>query len=97
MQRAFSFEQIVHEDGYEGVLFPEVQNAMASIGNAESWWHTDASLFHLLDQTGFARVVTFGHPYTSKYGGRRWVVAEKPAAAPFDTSIPAPEMKGAHR
>ncbi len=64
----------VTENGYTGLVFPEVSNPMASIGNSTSWWHTEESLLTLFANAGFNHVTEVGPPYVSKYGARRWYV-----------------------
>ena len=76
-QRGFEVDNLVERNGYSGVLFPEVENPMASIGNKTSWWHTEESLMMLLENSGFESAVLVGDAYVSKYGGRRWIVASK--------------------
>lgn len=70
-------ERIVQDRGYAGVVFPEGNNPMASIGNATSWWHTEESLLTLLRNSCFSHVIEVGAPYVSKYGARRWYVARR--------------------
>lgn len=66
------------QDGpYRGVLFPEENNPMASIGNATSWWHTEPSLLALFENTGHEKCLVFGPPYLSKYGARKWYLLTK--------------------
>lgn len=67
----------VSKRGYDGVLYPEIGNAQASIGNDTSWWHTEESLLKLYRNTGFVDVVQLEPPYVSTYGARRWQVLRK--------------------
>jgi hypothetical protein len=61
---------------YEGVLFPEQHNPMASVGNETSFWHTEASLRRLFDNSGFDSLTIVEPSYASKYGSRRFFVAK---------------------
>jgi NAD(P)-dependent dehydrogenase (short-subunit alcohol dehydrogenase family) len=65
---------IVHEGDYEGVYFPEGDNPMASVGNAESFWHTHESLLRLYENSGFESVQVVEPYYVSKYGARQFYV-----------------------
>ncbi len=76
-QRGFDTDALVKKKGYEGVLFPEVENAMASVGDPITWWHTEDSLMYLLSAAGFEDAWCCGDPYISKYGARKWIVASK--------------------
>jgi hypothetical protein len=76
-ERGMELDTLVAQDGYEGVLFPESDNNMASIGNSTSWWHTEPSMLRLLANCGFQSTVVVGAPYVSKYGARRWYVASR--------------------
>lgn len=66
--------QLVRRDGYEGVVFPENDNPMASIGNATSFWHTEVSLQRLFLRCGFETVIAVEPAYVSKYGARKFYV-----------------------
>jgi hypothetical protein len=68
-------DRIVTEEPYTGVLYPELNNPMASWGNKTSFWHTEASLLSLLENTGRSWVRIIDPPYISKYGARSWLVA----------------------
>jgi hypothetical protein len=68
-------DRIVTEGPYTGVLYPELNNPMASCGNKTSFWHTEASLVSLLENTGRNWVRIVDPPYVSKYGARSWFVA----------------------
>jgi hypothetical protein len=74
-------DRLVSEGGYSGVLFPEVTNPMAAIGNGTSWWHTEDSLMELFRNTGFTEVIKVAPPYQTKYGARRWYVLRKSGSA----------------
>jgi hypothetical protein len=63
--------KIVRRDGYEGVVYPEGDNPMASIGNKVSFWHTEKSLERLFAHAGFKHLVVLDPLFQSKYGGRR--------------------------
>lgn len=65
-------EKVVSHGNYSGVLFPEVNNPMASIGNNSSWWHTELSMIQLFEDAGYKKCNIIGDPYVSKYGARRW-------------------------
>jgi len=65
---------VTTDDGYEGVLFPEGDNPMASIGNPESFWHTEPSLLRLLKGAGFRTCRVIDPLYVSKYGARKFYV-----------------------
>lgn len=66
--------QLAEKSGYSGVEFPEAENPMASIGNSQSWWHTEDSIARLFQECGYEEVLLVGKPYVSKYGARRWYV-----------------------
>jgi hypothetical protein len=65
-------DTVVTKGPYSGVLFPEVNNPMASIGNQSSWWHTEDSMIKIFEDTGYKKCNVIGEPYVSKYGARRW-------------------------
>lgn len=65
---------IVSRDGYEGVMFPEGDNPMASIGNPESFWLTEASLLEMFARVGYKSVTMVEPMHYSKYGTRRFYV-----------------------
>lgn len=67
---------LVTEGPYEGVIYPENANAMASIGNPTSFWHTEASLLLLFENAGYDRVVIVAPGHDSKYGPRKFYVLE---------------------
>ena len=64
----------VQEDGYDGVLFQEGDNPMASIGNEQSFWHTEPSLLRLFEAAGFSACTVVEPVYVSKYGARKFYV-----------------------
>jgi tetratricopeptide (TPR) repeat protein len=66
--------EIVTRGKYEGVLFPENDNPMASVGNAISFWPTEPSLLLMLEDAGFKRAAIVDPLYQSKYGARRFYV-----------------------
>ncbi len=66
-------EQLQELDGYQGVLFRENDNPMASVGNAASFWHTLPSLLHLAESSGFREARVIEPRYTTKYGMRRFL------------------------
>jgi SAM-dependent methyltransferase len=65
---------IVKRDGYRGVIFPEGDNPMASIGNPESFWATERSLLDMFDRCGYRSVQLVEPMHHSKYGTRRFYV-----------------------
>jgi hypothetical protein len=65
---------LVERDGYRGVDFPEGNNPMASIGNATSFWHTEASMLLLFERAGYVRVTIIDPIFASSYGARRFYV-----------------------
>ena len=67
-------EFVSTDDGYEGVVFPELNNPMASIGNAESFWHTEDSLLRLAEDCGYETAAPIEPVYVSKYGARKFYV-----------------------
>jgi len=66
--------QPVAHNGYEGVLFPEGDNPMASIGNPTSFWHAEPSLLRLFERSGFTDCKIIEPVYVSKYGARKFYV-----------------------
>lgn len=66
--------EIVEVDGYRGVVFPEGDNPMASIGNPTSFWLMEADLLRVIDEAGFASVDVVEPMHHSKYGTRRFYV-----------------------
>ena len=44
---------LVLSNGYEGVVFPEKDNPMASIVNKTSFWHTEPSLYEAVQRLWF--------------------------------------------
>ncbi|WP_442577935.1 hypothetical protein ACSBOB_20530 [Mesorhizobium sp. ASY16-5R] len=73
---------IVQQGSYEGVLFPENDNPMASIGNPTSFWHTEDSMLRLFADCGFREVQLVEPLFRSGYGARRFYVLfsnERPA------------------
>jgi hypothetical protein len=81
--RAGFADRIVTQGPYSGVIYPELDNPMASWGNASSFWHTEPSLLSLLENTGRSWIRIVDPPYVSKYGARTWLVADSspPAAS----------------
>lgn len=65
---------IVHQDGFEGVVFPEGDNPMASVGNKTSFWHTDESMIRIFERAGYEKLQVIDPLFTTKYGGRRFFV-----------------------
>lgn len=68
--------EIVKEGPYEGVLYPEGDNAMAGSGNERSFWHTERSLMRLFEDTGYRSVMSVEPLFVSKYGARKFYVLE---------------------
>lgn len=68
------WHELVQQDGYEGVLFPENDNPMAGIGNATSFWHTEPSLLRLAGACGFAEIRLVEPLFRSGYGARRFYI-----------------------
>ena len=67
----FDWQSLVHKEGeYEGWIFPENNNLMASIGNKTSFWHTDPSYGQLFSKCGFSDIVAYRPFYLAKYGPR---------------------------
>ena len=66
--------RIVRQHGFRGVVFPEGDNPMASIGNSSSLWVTEDSFLEMADQAGFTDVQVVEPMHHSKYGTRRYYV-----------------------
>ena len=64
--------RIVAREGYEGVVFSEGNNPMASVGNSESFWPTEPSLLRMMEDAGFRKVSIVDPVFLSKYGARRF-------------------------
>jgi len=64
--------KVVIRGGYEGIVFPEQDNPMASIGNRESFWPTESSLLRMMEDAGFETVSVVMPVFLSKYGARRY-------------------------
>ncbi len=65
---------IVRRDRYEGVIFTENDNPMASIDNPQSFWHTERSILRLFADTGYSSVTMIEPRFQSKYGARQFFV-----------------------
>ncbi|MGD0192515.1 MAG: tetratricopeptide repeat protein [Rhizomicrobium sp.] len=63
---------IINRGRYDGIIFPEQDNPMASVGNRESFWATEPSLLRMFDDAGFNDVTIVEPIYQSNYGGRRF-------------------------
>lgn len=63
-------QSLVQSEGYEGIVFPEKDNAMASIGNKTSFWHTESSYLKLFNNAGFNNITIYHPLYLSKHGMR---------------------------
>lgn len=72
--------EIVSRNGYAGVMFPEKDTPMASIGNTESFWATEPSLLKMFERCGFRAVDVVEPMHHSMFGTRRFYVlhAEPP-------------------
>jgi Flp pilus assembly protein TadD len=64
--------RIVVRQDYEGVVFSEGDNPMASVGNSESFWPTEPSLLRMFEDAGFRKVSIVDPVFLSKYGARRY-------------------------
>lgn len=79
--------KMVRHDEYEGVVFPEGSNPMASIGNPVSFWHTEHSLLKLIANCGYRSVTSIEPLFVSKYGARKFYrLAGNPQLTPSDQS-----------
>lgn len=67
-------EEIVQAGDYEGVVFPEGDNPMASIGNPTSLWQTEPSLLRMVKNAGYTSCTIVDPYYVSKYGARKFYV-----------------------
>jgi tetratricopeptide (TPR) repeat protein len=65
---------LVRRGDYEGVVFPEGDNPMASIGNSESFWATEPALLAMLRDAGFTQATLVDPLLRSKYGARRFLL-----------------------
>jgi hypothetical protein len=83
--------KLVRAGQYEGVMFPEGSNPMASIGNATSFWHTERSLLTLIENCGYRSVTSIEPLFVSKYGARKFYVLE--GNPQIDSSRMPPERK----
>lgn len=67
------FGPVVRTDsGYEGIEFQEANNPMAALGNPKSFWHTEASLLRLFEDSGFRHATLVEPLYQSVHGARRF-------------------------
>nr|WP_206749515.1 class I SAM-dependent methyltransferase [Synechococcus sp. UW106] len=76
LERGLSLD-LVCTSGYEGILFKELDNPMASIGNMVSFWHTPESLIRLFIECGFSSITKYEPTYISKYGARSFYLAKQ--------------------
>jgi hypothetical protein len=67
------FSALLAPDGYEGVMAKE-NSEVGAIGNLESFWHTQASLLRLFENTGYTAVNCIEPQFMSKYGVRQYYV-----------------------
>lgn len=61
---------LVQSNGYEGIVYPEQDNPMASVVNKTSFWHTEPSYARLFSDCGFSDVTAYRPLYLSKHGMR---------------------------
>ena len=61
---------LVESNGYEGWVYPEKENPMASIGNKNSFWHTESSYCKLFSEAGFGDITAYRPMYLSVNGMR---------------------------
>ncbi len=61
---------LVQLNGYEGIVYPEKDNPMASVVNRTSFWHTEPSYLRLFTDCGFNDITAYRPFYLSKYGMR---------------------------
>lgn len=61
---------LVQLNGYEGILYPEKDNPMASVSNRNSFWHTEPSYFRLFTTCGFNNITAYRPLYLSRNGMR---------------------------
>ena len=62
---------------YEGIIYPEEDNPMASVGNKTSFWHTERSYLKLFSDCGFENVVVYRPLYLAKYGMRSFYLLKR--------------------
>ena len=61
---------VERRSGYEGWIYPEKDNPMASIGNRQSFWHTEPSYERLFRDCGFGDVTAYRPLYLAENGMR---------------------------
>lgn len=61
---------LVQSNGYEGIVYPEQENPMASVVNKTSFWHTEPSYARLFNDCGFSDITAYRPLYLSKHGMR---------------------------
>lgn len=61
---------LVQLNGYEGIIYPEKDNPMASIVNKTSFWHTEPSYMKLFSDCGFNDITAYRPLYLSNHGMR---------------------------
>ena len=61
---------LVQLKGYEGIVYPEKDNPMASLMNRTSFWHTEPSYLRLFTDCGFNDITAYRPLYLSKHGMR---------------------------
>ena len=75
-----NLSELISEGGFEGVLYRENRNPMASIGNSHSFIHTPESQVRLFAAAGFKSLQIVVPRYVTKYGARLWYVGTKEKA-----------------
>lgn len=68
---------VTTEDGFEGVSFPEGTGLAASIGNPESFWHTEPSILRLFDEAGYSKCRIIDPLFVSQIGARKFYLLER--------------------
>ena len=58
--------------GYDGIEWLEHDRVWSSSGNRYSFWHTQASLLRMFENTGFGDVTVVEPAYRSPHGPRQW-------------------------
>lgn len=86
---------VVRRGKYEGVIFPERDNPMASVGNPESFWPTEASLLQMFEDAGFEYVAVVEPVFQSKYGARRFYLLNCREYVPTSERLPDIDLHNA--
>ena len=61
---------LVQSNGYEGIVYTEQDNPMASVANKTSFWHTEPSYVRMFNDCGFSDITAYRPLYLSKHGMR---------------------------